>query len=467
MTAPASVDFPRLLEERATSAKQFAILALVMLALIVDGLDIQLLALVSPLILAQWGIDKAGFGPALSAALIGMALGASIGGSLGDRFGRKRILILSMLSFGVATAAASLSETVTHMALLRLFSGLGFGAAAPNGIALCSEWLPSRHRPLASALLSIGTPLGGMLGATTVLSLVPAYGWQGCFIACGILTLLLAMVMLIVLPESPSFLVRIGRAALASKVFDRFVSSRTSGNPPPISDGPSLAPMLEDGSIRLFSRENRRFNLGIWLTFFSIQFVAYTFAAWTPVLLTTVKISLEDAVQATVAFNLCAVVAAVTAATGVSRLGSRRLMLLTSTGVLVAVLLMGFGVMGHPQAQASGGTHLPIIIVASGMAGGLTGAGIAAIYVLLASVYPVSCRASGIGFGLMIGRAGGIATTMLGGVLLELAGDWTGPFFLALVIVAACAIGGVFVIDRHIPPSIRNSYSGRPKSKAA
>jgi AAHS family 4-hydroxybenzoate transporter-like MFS transporter len=448
VTSPASDHFARLLETRAPSARQFGILALVMLALIIDGLDIQLLALVSPLILAQWGIDKASFGPALSAALIGMALGASIGGLLGDRFGRKRLLIAAMLSFGLATAAASLSEAVWQMALLRIVSGFGFGAAAPNAIALCSEWLPGRYRAMASALLSIGTPLGGMLGATTVLSLAPIYGWQGCFIACGLLTILLALLMLVALPESPSFLVRIGRAAQAHRLFERFVSRKEILAQPAAT---RVEPQPEQGAARLFARENRRFNLGVWLAFFSIQFVAYTFAAWTPVLLTMVSIPLAQAVQATVAFNFCAVAAAITAAAAVNRLGPRRLMLLTSIGTLLAVLLMAFGVISHQHSPADS-THFLIIMIASGMVGGLTGACIAAVYVLLASAYAVACRASGIGFALMVGRAGGIATTMVGGALLELAGDSIAPFFVVLTVIAVCAIIGTSIIDRDVAP---------------
>lgn len=447
MSALGSCNFAQLLETRAVSARQIAILALAMLALIVDGLDIQLLALVSPLILAQWDVDKASVGPALSAALIGMALGASIGGSLGDRFGRKRILIAAMLGFGLATAVASLSEAVWQMALLRLLSGFGFGAAAPNAIALCSEWLPRRHRAMASALLSIGTPLGGMLGATTVLSLAPAYGWQGCFIACGIVTLVLAAVMLLTLPESPAFLVRIGRGEEARKLFDRFVSNRKKAERSSAPRTTSVEPPRELPADRLFARENRRFNLGIWLAFFGIQFVAYTFAAWTPVLLTMVEIPLGRAVQATVAFNLCAVAAAMTTAAGVNWLGPRRVMRITSVGTLIAVLLMAWGVTANQQSPA-GGSHFLIILIANGMAGGLTGACIAATYVLLAGAYSVTCRASGIGFALMVGRAGGITTTMLGGVLLELAGHSTAPFFFVLAFIAACAIVGTFVIDR-------------------
>lgn len=424
-----------------------------MIALIIDGLDIQLLALVSPLILDQWGIDKASFGPALSAALIGMALGASIGGHLGDRFGRKLILVTSIFVFGTATALASLTENVASMAALRLISGFGFGAAAPNGIALASEWLPAKHRSLASGALSVGTPLGGMLGASTVLMLIPSYGWQGCFVACGVITLVLVIIMVLSLPESPSFLINHGKAGAAVRQLKHIASLDIPFEEHAQSSSTKTRGEKIDNA-SLFARENARTNLGAWLAFFSIQFVAYTFAAWTPVLLTMAQFDLADAVTATVAFNLCAVAAAITASALINQLGSRRLMLLTSIGALLGVLLLGAGVIGHLNAPGEPG-YFAIILIANGLVGGLTGACIAAIYALLAYAYPVSCRASGVGFGLMMGRAGGIVTTLVSGALLEAHTGSTKPFFAVLAMVSLCAFVGTLIIDRHIPTPSR------------
>jgi nitrate/nitrite transporter NarK len=107
--------------------------------------------------------------------------------------------------------------------------------------------------------------------------------------------------------------------------------------------------------------------------------------------------------------------------------------------------------MSHQHSPADS-THFLIIMIASGMVGGLTGACIAAVYVLLASAYAVACRASGIGFALMVGRAGGIATTMVGGALLELAGDSIAPFFVVLTVIAVCAIIGTSILDRDVAP---------------
>jgi AAHS family 4-hydroxybenzoate transporter-like MFS transporter len=58
-----------------------------MLVLVGDGIDLQLLGLVAPVIIEDWGVDRGSFGWAMSAALVGMGFGAWIGGAVGDRVG--------------------------------------------------------------------------------------------------------------------------------------------------------------------------------------------------------------------------------------------------------------------------------------------------------------------------------------------------------------------------------------------
>src|SRR5262245_2359112 len=139
------------LDARPIGASQIFILALMVALLMVEGLDLQLLGLLAPVIVKEWGVTRAAFGPAMAAALIGLALGAGIGGTLGDRFGRKRVLMVSAVIFACGTAAAALTHNVAEMTLIRLVSGMGFGAASPVSIALVAEWLPRRFQPTAVA----------------------------------------------------------------------------------------------------------------------------------------------------------------------------------------------------------------------------------------------------------------------------------------------------------------------------
>jgi MFS transporter, AAHS family, 4-hydroxybenzoate transporter len=402
---------------------QIAIVGIVLITLFVDGLDVQLLALVAPLILKEWAVERAAFGPAMSAALIGMALGATFGGWLGDRYGRKPTLVLATVLFGAATIAAASARSVAAMTVLRIIGGIGFGAAAPCALALCCEWMPARVRSRVVSLVSIGTPLGGLIGAASLPALLPSLGWKGCFALCGAISMALAVVVLVFVPESPAYLDAKGR--------------RTD-----------VAATRVTATESIFTRANLRLNAGAWSSFVGIAFVSYGFIAWLPVFLTQSGFTLPQALQASQAFNLCAVAAAIASGFLITRMGSRQLIPLCCMAVLVCVVIVALALHGKDVGNSASSRWLVVLV--SGGAGGFLGAATASIYAVLVSAYPATCRATGVGMGLAMGRAGAIASTYSGGMLLSLDGSSTRPFFLALGLCAVLALLGSLIIDRHI-----------------
>lgn len=442
-----------ILDERAIRPFQLLIVGLVVLALVIDGLDIQLLSLVAPVILKEWGVGRAAFGPAMAAALIGMAAGASCGGWLGDRYGRKTILVAATLLFGAGTMAVSVTHDVPALAILRLISGLGFGAAAPNGIALATEWLPRRAQSVAVGLLAVATPFGGLIGAGAVLWLLPLYGWQGCFIACGALGLVLAAAMLVGLPESPTYLLVNGRVAQAERLMRRAIAPDIILAAAPRGDGDEAAGD-HGGAITLryiiFAREFRRLNIGLWIGYFCVLFLAYAFAAWTPVFLTMSGFVLREAITVSFAINLAAVTAGTAISFFIGRLGSRLPLLLCCVGIFFCICAMAAALI------QAGGRPTPstmwIMILAGAGEGGFNGATISIIYAMLSYAYPSAGRASGVGMGIMVGRLGGVVGAYSGGTLLALHGVSTVPFFLVMGSIAAIALLGFLIIDRHMPP---------------
>jgi MFS transporter, AAHS family, 4-hydroxybenzoate transporter len=404
------------------------IVAVIMLALLVDGLDLQLLALVAPVILSEWDVSRAAFGPAMSAALLGIALGTSVGGWLGDRFGRKRLLLWSVLWFGATTIAASFTQDVTDLALLRLLSGLGFGAAGPNGVALANEWVPPIWRPRVTSMLTMGTPLGGMLGAVAVPTLLPLVGWRGGFVYCGVVSLVLALLVWVVVRESADFKARIATQAQASHEPAGFAG--------------------------VFAKQFKWLNIGAWTCYFFLSVVAYAIAAWSPVFLTTVGLPLAQALRAVIVFNLCAVIAAISAGFIVTMIGSRLLI-----GACCVVLLAAIGTLymalthiepGITEARA-------LVLVAMGAIGATTGTTLAMMTAILAMAYPTAIRSTGLGMGGMVGRAGGIAIAFFGGAILSINGRDPTPLFLVLGVATLIAFVAMLSIDRHIQPSRANA----------
>ena len=398
------------------------IVGVIMLALLADGLDLQLLSLVAPVILEEWSVSRAAFGPALSAALLGVALGTSIGGWMGDRFGRKQVLLWAVVWFGAATIAASYTHDVTQLTVLRLLGGLGFGAAAPNGTALANEWVPLVWRPRVTSMLTMGTPLGGMLGALLVPQVLPHVGWRGSFIYCGAVSLALAVLVFLVVRESPDFRAR--------------AAGREPGAEPAGLSG-------------VFAPQFKRLNWGAWICYFCLSVVAYAIAAWSPVFFTSAGLSLEQALGAVIVFNLCAVVAAISAGFIVTRIGSRLLI-----GVCCAILLAAIAMLYVALVRLPPGTLAGMVLarVAMGAIGATTGTTLAMMVAILALAYPTAIRSTGLGIGGMVGRCGGIVIALFGGAILSFNGTDPTALFVVLGIATIIAFGAMLVIDRHIPP---------------
>ena len=454
---PPGPSFQRRLEGMPIRGYQVGLVALLLLVLVIDGIDIQLLSLVAPVILEEWQVQRADFGPALAGALIGMSAGSLVGGALGDRYGRVRLLVLATALFGTATIGAGLTTGVGAMTVLRVISGIGFGAAAPNTIALAVDWLPERARAQVTSLLSIGTPAGGMIGASLVIVLLPQWGWRGTFYACGVLTLLFAIAIMLRVRESPPYLASRGRTHAAADSARRYLGVEW------VPDASEAATGIADKKReRLLTRHNRRLNVGAGLGFFAIAWAAYGLVGWTAILLTSMGFAMDEAVAAVFSVNLAAMTAALAAGFLMRWFGSRAVLFIASCGVFACVSALALLLDAVAAETSRMATYLLV-----GGAGGSSGAALAAIYTMMAVGYPVGCRSAGLGLGLMFGRAGGIAASFAGGVLIDLGGGSPWVFLGALAIAGLVGALCAFISDRHLPArqgQTMRSVSHQPES---
>jgi AAHS family 4-hydroxybenzoate transporter-like MFS transporter len=422
---------------------QVLVLVLTSLAIIIDGFDIQAIAFAGPVILKEWGLSKAELGPAIAAALIGMAVGAPFGGGLGDRIGRRLTIIFSAIFFGAATIATAFSPDLTALIILRFVSGLGFGALLPNATALLAEWMPTRYRAPAIGLMIIGVPIGGMIGAAVAQWLIPAYGWRACFLVGGVLGIVLAGVLAISLPESLRFLLRQEGSSpkvtgLLARAFGR---DRVPNHVVP-DDEPRKAHWSE-----VLTPEHLRVTIGLSLAFFANLAVTYAFFNWVPTMLTSMGMPLDVALRGALYFNLWGLAGALAGAVLINWLGSRIGLLLVLGGAIIVAGAMGYTITtGVPSETA--------MIVGLSAAGTLVSGLQACLYSLAASAYPTTCRSAGIGVVAGIGRLGSIASAFLGGAILSLPAGQA-VFFVVVAGVLILAVVGVLVVNRHAAPARR------------
>jgi MFS transporter, AAHS family, 4-hydroxybenzoate transporter len=449
MAASTGMTFGEAVSRAPMRAFQWITVAVCMLVLVSDGIDMQLLGIVAPLVIKDFGVDRGTFGIAMSAALVGFGLGAWGGGWLGDRIGRRYALALAALIFSLATVAASRADGVWAMALWRVVGGLGFGAAYSNALAMASEWLPERWRPVAVSTLSVGTPLGGTVVGWLGPDLAAEYGWRGAFVVFGCATVVLVLIVLAVLRDSPSFLMARGRtkeaARAARRVLREDVELTAERHDTDAADG--------GPSIGVLHRTNLRLNIGIGVAFSASTLVAYGVLNWTTTFLTAGGFSLAEAGGVVSVTGITSMIGSVAAGMLARQFGSQRMMALISAVLVALLVASGFVVETLPAAPDAGDRLLVVSLL--GASGAVFSAGIATMYVIMAVGYPQSCRSAGIGFGIFMSRVGAIAASGLGGALLDFGKGSVVPFFGVLAVSAVLVSAAAFVVDRHVPPARR------------
>lgn len=425
---------------------QFVTVIICMLVLVCDGIDLQLLGIIAPLVMEDFGVDRGTFGIAMSSALVGFGLGAWGGGWLGDTIGRRYTLAIAAVVFSLATIGAGSAEGVWSMALWRVLGGLGFGGAYANALAMAGEWLPDRWRPVAVSTLSVGTPVGGTIVGWIGPDLAAANGWGGTFVIFGFATLALVVIVLVGMRDSPSYLLSKGKhkeaqknAALVLPGDIELVAERhdTDG-----SDGKSIG---------VLHSSNLRMNVGIGVAFAAAAMVAYSILSWSTTFLTAAGFTLEDAGNAVSIGGITSMMGSIAVGLLMRRYGSRIVMVCLSLGLVVLMVALGWAVEVMP-ASPDASERLPIVALI-GASGAFFSASIAGMYVMMTAGYPQSCRSAGIGFGIFMSRVGAVSATGFGGALLQMGGDSVVPFFAVLAISAMLIAAAAFVVDRHVPPA--------------
>lgn len=439
--------FSAAIADRPLRSFQWLIIAAALLILVIEGIDLQSLPIVTPLVLEEWDIDRAVFGPALAAALFGMAFGSSLGGWLGDRWGRLKVLYLASLIFGASTIAAAYADDVWTMSLVRALGGLGFGAGYPNALALVNDWVPARVRTYVIATLSIGIPLGTSIAALLVPPLLPGYGWRGIFLIFGIASIVIGTALFLVLREAPTYLLARGRREEAQRNAARVID-------PGIELLPEPATAVEEAagtrSIGVLHASNKWLNWGIGSSFAACTTLIYGLSSWATVFLTGAGFTTAQAATAIFWFGILSMIGAIAAGWLVRKFGSRAVIVGCAVLTFTAIVALGTLIDSIAPVPSWGERQAASLLV--GVIGGLVSLNIASFYAVMAVGYPQSCRAAAIGLHLTVARVGVIAMVFFGGYLMNL-GDGSFVFYFGtMAAISLLMFTAAFVVDRHIEP---------------
>ena len=444
MHTKSPIDIGHLLDEGGWGSRQKLFVVLTALTIVFDGIDNQLLGAALPAIMGDWNLPRGAFAPVLASGMIGMMIGGAIAGLVGDRLGRRVALIGSVLVFGLPTAGMAAVDGLWSLGTLRFVAGLGLGGAMPNAAALVSEYVPRRQRALAVTLTIVCVPLGGTLAAFVSGFVTPVFGWRALFALGGFLSLVVAVVLIRFLPESPRFL---ARHPERWPELSRILRQIGHAVPPDSTFVDLTERSAAKASIAsLFRPEFRRETIALWGAMFSCMLAVYTAFNWVPSLLSGAGLGLSVASNGLAAFNLGGVAGAVCGGLVIARIGSRPTMLTMSAGAVGGAALLA----ATPIVATS--PALPLILML-GYTGALINAIQTTLYALAAHVYPTGVRATGVGTAVAFGRVGGVLSTFAGAWALEAGGSraFFGLMAAAMVVVFVC----LAIVTHHVPRPAR------------
>jgi MFS family permease len=379
-----------------------------------DGFDFMIYSFVIPTLLTLWSMSKAQAGYIATGALITSAIGGWAAGVLADRFGRARILQLTVLWFAVFTFLSGFTHTFGELFFTRAMQGFGFGGEWAVGSVLVAEIIDARHRGKATGLVQSSWSVGWAAAALAFWAastlLPPDLAWKVLF-WLGILPGLLVIYIRRKVAEPAIFIqMRAQRARALGKPARRGVFLDIFR--PPLLRTTLLATLLSTGMLGAY----------------------YSITTWLPTFLASER---HLSVGGTTGYSLV-VIAGSLAGYLVSAwltdiIGRRRGFMLFAACAMVLILL-------YTRMPVAGGMFLigfPLGFFTLGIFSGMGAC--------LAELYPSAVRGSGQGFTYSVGRGIGGACPSLIGLLSARfpLGDAIAGFTVAayaLVIVSAWAI---------------------------
>ena len=379
-----------------------------------DGFDFMIYSFIIPTLLSLWSISKAEAGYIASGTLITSAIGGWAAGVLADRYGRARILQLTVLWFAAFTFLSGFTHSFAQLFFTRAMQGFGFGGEWAVGSVLVAEIIDARHRGKAAGLVQSSWSVGWAAAALAfwaVSSLAsPQWAWKIVF-WLGLLPGLLIIYIRRRVPEPPIYLkmhaqrlAAHGRATRRGEYLDIFRGSllRTT----------LLATLLSTGMLGAY----------------------YSVTTWLPTFLATER---HLSVGGTTSYVLMVIVGSLagylTSGWLADRMGRRRGFIVFACCAAVLIVL-------YTHLPVAGGMFLIGFPLGFFVLGIFSGMG-----ACLAELYPGAVRGSGQGFSYSVGRGiGGFCPSLIGVLSSHLSlSDAIAGFTIAayaVVIVSAWAL---------------------------
>lgn len=397
-----------------------------------DGMDSAIVAFLMPSVKGVFGLGSGQLGLVASAAPFGFLFGAALAGYLGDRIGRKKVMMIALAIYAIASLIAALSWNFEIFLVARVIAGAGAGAESAIIAPFLSEFVPSHKRGwfvgALAGFFSFGFVAAALIGRFVVPVLPEGWRWAQ---VITFLPIVLLLWWRRSLPESPRFLMNQGRATEAEYVISDFEGrvAKATGEPlPPVDPNHAEEPARVKFSMAkalkfLWGPRMWRITSVTWLIWFVITFSYYGFFSWIPTLLVSKGLTVTTSFTFSLWIYLAQIPGYFSAAWLNEKLDRKN---------TIALYLVGSAISAYWLSAMTD----PVWITVAGMSLSFFLNGTyAGLYAYTPEVFPTWLRATGVGLSSSFGRIGSITAPLIIGVF---ASQWgfTGVFGMTTIVLA-------------------------------
>lgn len=369
---------------------------------LLDAFEVNVVGSVLGVLKDLWHLTDSQASAIVSVWLIGLMIGALFFGYLADRFGRRKLFILTLLLYSGATVISALSPGYAFFLLFRFLTAIGVGAEYSAINAAIGELIPARYRGRANAAVMNFWPFGTILAAFMTLYFInrfpPAIGWRFAF-GLGAIIALFTLWIRRVLPESPRWLQQKGRDREAQEVLAGLEAGVTHF-PAPQTTGAraAIAPQGLFSQLKQLAKEQPgRLALGCALDFTEAAGYYGIFAFLPLVVLPRIGVGQREVPMFFLIGSVGAVVGGAIAAVSLDKLGRKPTV--TAFYILAALSMLA---MGAATLRGSAYGVLWAFVIVNLCA---TGSWVSA-YPTFSEIFPTRSRSTGIGASVAFGRIG-------------------------------------------------------------
>ena len=399
---------------------------------LLDGLEVTLAGSLSAILQDKkaLGLSDAQVGNAATSYLAGAVLGAMLFGYLTDRFGRRKLFLITLATYATATAASAFSWNFFSFMLFRFVTGMGIGGEYAAINSAVDEFVPSKVRGTVDLIVNgtfwVGAALGS-LAAMVLLSgkFLPAdTGWRAAF---GVGAILGAAVFYLRLhvPESPRWLMLRGDEDKANEIVDAIEKdvAKTAGDLQPPEDKKLKLEVRDHTPLsdvfRSMWKDNReRSLLGLSLMIGQSFFYNAVFFTYGLVLAKFYHVNAKNVPLHLLPLALGNFAGPVVFGKLFDSVGRKPMITATygATGILLVAMAVPFG-MGALSPLVLGICLCVIFFIASSAA--------SAAYLTVSEIFPLEIRAFAIAIFYASGTLiGGVGAPSLFGVLIQSGSRW-------------------------------------------